>query len=70
MKWLDYGLKAQADYRKNNRKLPVFSMEWILMQNYENISTSNFDDSEYRQKVIFLLTLDQRVCQFTNLPRS
>ena len=31
--------------------MPVFSMEWILMQNYENVKTSLFDDKNYKNKV-------------------
>jgi hypothetical protein len=51
MKWVDFGLKAQVDYRKNNKKMPVFSMEWIIMQNYENVSLSSFDDKFHKKKV-------------------
>ncbi len=50
---MDYGLKAQIDYKKNNRKMPVFSMEWIIMQNLENINLSSFEDKFYKKKVRF-----------------
>jgi hypothetical protein len=53
MKWIDYGLKAQHDYKRNNQKLPVFSMEWIAMQNYEHFKCSTFDDKNAKNKVNF-----------------
>lgn len=50
-KWLEHGLKAQTDYKKLNRKMPVFPMEWIVMQNYENLDISKFSNLNFRQKV-------------------
>jgi hypothetical protein len=52
LKWIDYGLKAQIDYKKNNRKLPVFPMEWIIMKNYDKINKSSFDEKNFKLKVI------------------
>lgn len=51
MKWMDSGINAQIDYRKNNKKLSVFPMEWIVMQNYENSNTLQFDDKHWKNKV-------------------
>jgi hypothetical protein len=31
--------------------MSVFSMEWIIMQNYENAKTSYFDDKNFKNKV-------------------
>jgi hypothetical protein len=35
--------------------MPVFSLEWVLMQNYETISKSCFDDKHFKNKVLLLL---------------
>ena len=51
MDWIEYGLSAEIDYKKNNRKLPVFPMEWIIMQNFENLRKSNFDNLNMKKKV-------------------
>jgi len=43
---LEFGFKAQLDYRKSSKaKLPVFSLEWVIMQNFENLNKSKFDDA-------------------------
>ena len=51
MKWIDYGFEAQKEYKKANRKVPVFPMEWLIMQNYENCDTSYFDGKNSKNKV-------------------
>lgn len=53
MKWIDFGFEAQKEYKKANRKVPVFPMEWLIMQNYEKSNLTKFDDKNFKNKVIF-----------------
>lgn len=41
--WVDHGFKCQEIYRKSREKIPVFPMEWVLMENIRNIDTINID---------------------------
>lgn len=34
--WLDYGLKCQEIYRKSREKIPVFPLDWIVLENIRN----------------------------------
>jgi hypothetical protein len=54
---MDYGLKAQADYKKHNQKMPVFPMEWIIMLNFENLQLTKFDSKSAKPKVLFYYLL-------------
>lgn len=35
--WFDYGHKCQEIYRKSREKIPVFPMEWLMIENISNI---------------------------------
>lgn len=41
--WFDYGLKCQEIYRKSREKIPVFPMEWLLIENISNIKKCALD---------------------------
>ncbi len=32
-------------------------MEWIIMQNYENLKDSHFDDKNFKNKVIYFFNV-------------
>ena len=42
--WFDFGFKCQEIYRKSREKIPVFPMEWILLENVKNLDTIKVDD--------------------------
>lgn len=35
--WFDYGLKCQEIYRKSREKIPVFPIDWLLVENIQNL---------------------------------
>ncbi len=41
--WLDYGLKCQEIYRKSREKIPVFPIDWVLIENILNLDKINLD---------------------------
>lgn len=41
--WLDYGSKAMGIYLNTKEKIPVFPMEWMLIENARKIDELSFD---------------------------
>ena len=41
--WIQHGQKCQEIYRKTREKIPVFPLEWILIENIKNLDTIKFD---------------------------
>jgi hypothetical protein len=37
--WFDYGFKCQEIYRKTREKIPVFPIDWLVIENIKNIET-------------------------------
>lgn len=52
MKWIKFGLEAVDDYNKEESKIPVFSIEWLIHQNLQRGQTK-FSSS---QKSLLLMT--------------
>ena len=41
--WMQYSIKAMDIYMQTREKVPVFPLEWILIENSRNIHSLNFD---------------------------
>jgi len=41
--WFSYGLKCQEIYRKSREKIPVFPIDWLLIENIRNLDTIQID---------------------------
>ena len=41
--WMDYGVKAMDIYMQTKEKVPVFPLEWILIENSRYINELDFD---------------------------
>lgn len=41
--WFDYGLKCQEIYRKSREKIPVFPIDWLLVENISNLDSIDVD---------------------------
>lgn len=41
--WFEFGFKCQEIYRKSREKIPVFPMEWVIVENIRNIDTIKVD---------------------------
>lgn len=41
--WFDFGFKCQEIYRKSREKIPVFPMEWLLVENIRNLDEIKVD---------------------------
>ena len=41
--WLDYGLICQEIYRKSREKIPVFPVDWLIVENAANIDKQDLD---------------------------
>ena len=41
--WFDHGLKCQEIYRKTREKIPVFPMDWLVIENIKNINSISLD---------------------------
>jgi histone demethylase JARID1 len=41
--WIPYGLKCQEIYMNSREKIPVFPMDWLLIENALAIDTINVD---------------------------
>ena len=41
--WFNYGFKCQEIYRKSREKIPVFPMEWAILENIKNLNLINVD---------------------------
>ena len=44
-----------TDYKKCKFKMPVFSLEWLILHNFENLQKINFDKNNYIKEVNFNL---------------
>lgn len=42
--WFDYGFKCQEIYRKSREKIPVFPMEWVIVENIRKLDNISIDD--------------------------
>jgi hypothetical protein len=41
--WVDHGLACQAIYRKSREKIPVFPIDWLIVENIRNLSQITLD---------------------------
>lgn len=41
--WFDYGFKCQEIYRRTREKIPVFPIDWLLIENISNIDSIKLD---------------------------
>ncbi len=41
--WVDYGLKCQEIYRKSREKIPVFPIDWLIIENVSNIDSMSLN---------------------------
>jgi hypothetical protein len=41
--WFDYGFKCQDIYRKTREKIPVFPIDWLLVENINHIDEVSLD---------------------------
>jgi histone demethylase JARID1 len=41
--WFDYGIKCQEIYRRSREKIPVFPLDWLIIENIRNITKLNID---------------------------
>jgi hypothetical protein len=55
VKWLEFGNNAREDYKKTETKMPVFSLEWLLMNNFEKIDKTKIDKITDKNKVNYLV---------------
>jgi histone demethylase JARID1 len=41
--WFDFGFKCQEIYRKTREKIPVLPIDWLIIENLMNLSTTELD---------------------------
>lgn len=41
--WVDHGLKCQSIYRKSREKIPVFPIDWLIIENIRSLSQIDID---------------------------
>ena len=41
--WLKHGFECQDIYRKSREKIPVFPIEWLIIENIRNVKKANID---------------------------
>ena len=41
--WVDHGLKCQEIYGKSREKIPVFPIDWLIVENIQNIDKTDLD---------------------------
>ena len=41
--WINYGLKCQEIYRKSGEKIPVFPIDWLVIENILNLKKIRLD---------------------------
>ena len=52
--WFDYGLKCQEIYRKSREKIPVFPIDWLLVENISNLGKIDVDlDTRLRMRDVY-----------------
>jgi hypothetical protein len=39
--WFDYGFKSQEIYRRTREKIPVFPIDWLIIENIINVKHAN-----------------------------
>lgn len=39
--WFEHGLKGYQIYQKSREKIPVFPLEWVLVENIRNLDNIN-----------------------------
>ena len=44
--WFDFGWKCQQFYRSTRERIPVFPIEWLLIENIKNLERSNLGMDE------------------------
>ena len=42
--WLEYGFKCQEVYRKSREKIPVFPIDWLVIENLRNVDKIRVDE--------------------------
>jgi histone demethylase JARID1 len=53
--WLDHGLKCQEIYRRSREKIPVFPIDWLIVENIMNIDKTELDlETRLKLKDIYL----------------
>lgn len=41
--WIDYGLKCQHIYRMSRERIPVFSIDWLVVENIRDLEKDHLD---------------------------
>lgn len=60
--WIQYGLKCQQVYRASRERIPVFPIEWLLLENIKNHAKSELDLDELRTiRDNFILLVNQEL---------
>lgn len=44
--WFDYGFKCYEIYRKSREKIPVFPIEWLVIENIQKLGDLNIDNED------------------------
>ena len=68
--WFDYGLKCLDIYRRTREKIPVFPIDWLLLENISNLDKINLDlESRIKLKEMYLRTFREEKKQRENIER-
>ena len=52
--WWDHGFQCQDIYRKSREKIPVFPIDWLLIENIQNIDTIKLDlEAKIKMRDVF-----------------
>lgn len=52
--WFDYGVQCQEIYRKSREKIPVFPIDWLVIENIMNIDSIKLDlESKLKLKEVY-----------------
>ena len=52
--WFDFGFKCQEIYRRSREKIPVFPIDWLVIENVLNIANADLDmDTKHRLREAF-----------------
>jgi hypothetical protein len=43
--WFDYGFRCQEIYRRTREKIPVFPIDWLVIENILNIDNARLEQS-------------------------
>lgn len=56
--WFDHGLKCQEIYRKSREKIPVFPIDWLLVENIANLDSTALDlETKTKLKEVYIKIL-------------